>query len=86
MSLHKEPQKHIGTSIPSGAGSLTLFHGISLDPEEDIVHRCGGCAVRLRASGECPVGWRLYHADICTEFRSSHSIACCASNVVRGSD
>ena len=86
MSLHKEPQKHIGTCIPSGAGSLTLFHGISVDPEEDIVQRCGGCAVWLRASGDCLVGWRLYRADICTEFGSGHSIAWRASAVLRGSD
>ena len=86
MSLHNEPQKHIGTCIPSGAGSLTLFHGISVDPEEDIVQRCGGCAVWLRASGDCLVGWRLYRADICTEFRSGHSIAWRASAVLRGSD
>ena len=86
MSLHKEPQKHIGTCIPSGTGSLTLFHGMSVDPKEDIMQRAGGCAVRLRALGECPVGWRLYRADICTDFGSGHRIAWRASAVVRGSD
>ena len=86
MSLHNEPQKHIGTCIPSVTCSLILFHGISVDPEEDIVQRCGGCAVRLRASGECPVGWRLYHADICIDFGSGHCIAWRASAVVRGSE
>ena len=84
MSLHNEPQKHIGTCIPSGAGSLTLFHGISVDPEEDIVQRCGGCAVCWRASGE--MWWRFYRADICIEFGSGHSIAWRASAVLRGSD
>ena len=48
MSLHNEPQKHIGTCIPSVTCSLILFHGISVDPEEDIVQRCGGCVVRMR--------------------------------------
>ena len=86
MSLHKEPQKHIGTCIPSGAGSLTLFHGMSVDPEGDIVQICGGCVVRLRAFGECPVGWKFYRADICTYFGSGHRIAWRASAVVRGSD
>ena len=86
MSLHKETQKHIGTWIPSGACSLTLFHGMSVDPEGDIVQICGGCVVRLRAFGECPVGWRLYRADICTDFGSGHRIAWRASAEVRGSD
>ena len=37
ISLHKDPQKYIGTWTPWGTVSVTLFHGMYVDPENAMV-------------------------------------------------
>ena len=53
MSLHSEPQKHIGTWIPSGTVALILFHGMYDEPEDAMVGLCSGAVLCASVPFEC---------------------------------
>ena len=56
MSLHNEPQKHIGTWIPWGTFAPRLLQGILVDTEEDMFFELfGACSVLLYGSMVCLV-------------------------------